>query len=92
MKDNKNTRWALLVFVAAVVAALTTLTLFCLRARAKKKALSPFKDSIDYDFDDCCCDGCEDCCCDDSNGDSVDAPVQIPVAKPEDDDNGSTQD
>ena len=49
--------------LAAVVAALTTVAVLVLRARAKKRALAAYNDSFDCDLDDCCC---SEGCCEDS--------------------------
>lgn len=80
MRDHKETKWTLVVILAAVVAALTTVAVLLTRSRMKKKALSAYNDTIDYDFDDCDCCGEDDCCC----AFEKDEPVQIPLAKPED--------
>lgn len=86
MRD-RNTKWALVVILAAVVAAMTTITMFFLRARAKKRAITAYDDSLDYDYDDCCCGDVEDEDIDEDTVDKEDAdsdhPVQIPLAKPE---------
>ena len=82
MNQDKNTKWTGVVILAAIVAALTTVAVLVLRARAKKKAMFAYNDTIDYDFDDCCC---EDCGEDDGSCDVCDNdPVQIPHTKPED--------
>jgi hypothetical protein len=62
MNDHKSSKWMCVAVLAAVVAALTTVAVLVLRARAKKKALDAYNDSFNCDLDDCCCD--EDCCCD----------------------------
>lgn len=50
MEKNKN-RWVVIAIVAAVVAALTTVLVLVLRARAKKKAWYD-QEAFDYDLDD----------------------------------------
>ena len=62
MKDRKNGKLCFIVIFAAAVAALTTLAVLLMRARAKKRALGQYNDPINCDFDDdcgCCC-GCDD--------------------------------
>lgn len=91
MRDSKSSKLMWVVILAAVVAALTTLSVFCLRARVKKKRKCSFSDSIDYDFDDCCCEDCTD-----ENGENEDdfadeQPVQIPRVKPDDEPNTSEE-
>ena len=61
MKDNKTSKLTFIVVLAAVVAALTTVAVLVLRAKAKKQALCRYNDRFDYDLDDCGCD--DDCCC-----------------------------
>ena len=56
--DKKN-RWVIITIVAAVVAALTTVVVFVLRARAKKRAWFN-QEAFDYDVDDCDCIEAED--------------------------------
>lgn len=80
---NRNTKWTLVVILAAFVAALTTIAVFFLRARARKKAITAYDDSIDYDFDDCCGE-MEDEENDECETGEKESPVQIPLAKPED--------
>ena len=41
MCENKNNKWMCVAIVAAVVAALTTVAVFLLRARAKRKPCVP---------------------------------------------------
>ena len=53
MEKNKN-RWLVVAIVAAVVAALTTVIVLVLRARAKKKANCE-QDAFDCDLGDCAC-------------------------------------
>jgi len=55
MKEDRGNKLALVVIFAAVVAALTTVAVLCLRLRAKKRAFTSYGDTIDYDLDDCCC-------------------------------------
>ena len=74
MKE-RNSKLAFIVTLAAVVAALTTVAVLVARKMMKKRALCAYNDTIEYDFDDCDCG--DDCCC-------CDEPVQIPLAKPED--------
>ena len=66
MCENKNNKWMCVAIVAAVVAALTTVAVFLLRARAKRKALRAYNDSFDCDLGDCCCDDCG-CAAEDSD-------------------------
>ena len=49
---NKKSRWIFVAVVAAIVAVATTLVVFALRARAKKKAWYEDEPVIDYDLDD----------------------------------------
>ena len=72
MKESKSPKLTFIVVLAAVVAAVTTLTLLVLRARSKKRALHAYNDALDYDLDDCCCD---DCCCDCEDDASMEADV-----------------
>ena len=67
MCENKNNKWMCVAIVAAVVAALTTVAVFLLRARAKRKALSAYNDCFDCDLGDCCC---VDCGCADEDSDA----------------------
>ena len=77
---NKGSKLAFIVTLAAVVAALTTVAVLFARMIMKKKALCAYNDTIHYDFDDFE-DGDEDCgCC----ASEQEKPVQIPLAKPED--------
>lgn len=48
---EKKNRWIVIAIVAAVVAALTTVLVLVLRARAKKKAWYD-QEAFDYDLDD----------------------------------------
>lgn len=75
MKNSRTKNYTIVAVVAAVVAALTTLAVICLRMRTKKMSRKSFGDTIDYDLDDCCCS--------DFEGDevSVEEPVQIPIAE-----------
>ncbi|MDD2363092.1 MAG: hypothetical protein PHH84_09135 [Oscillospiraceae bacterium] len=81
MKEDRSNKLTLVVILAAVVAALTTVAVLCLRLRAKRKAFASYGDTIDYDLDDCCC------------GDYVDeiddfeneSTVQIPKADSQED-------
>ena len=75
MKEDRGSKLALVVFLAAVVAALTTVAVLCLRMRAKKRAFASYGDTIDYDLDDCCCGEY-----DDETEDFGEDPVQIPLA------------
>ena len=54
MNRNDKSKWILIACVAAVVAAVTTIVLLVLRAKAKKKAWYE-QASFDYDIDDCEC-------------------------------------
>jgi len=58
--ERNNKRWITIAIIAAAIAAVTTLVVLALRARAKKKAW--FEDAaFDYDADDCeCFDICDD--------------------------------
>lgn len=58
--DKKN-RWVIVAIVAAVVAALTTVLVFVLRARAKRRAWYE-QEAFDYDADDCECFDFDDEC------------------------------
>lgn len=49
MEKNKS-RWVLIAVIAAVVAAITTIVVFILRARAKRKAWCE-QEAFDYDMD-----------------------------------------
>lgn len=91
MRDSKCSKWTWVVILAAVVAALTTLSVFCLRARVKRKKKSSFSDSIDYDFDDCCCEDCTDENCGNEENFTDEQPVQIPRAKPDSDETESSE-
>ena len=62
MKERKSSKLTLVIVLAAVVAALTTLAVLVLRAKARRKALRAYHDDFDGEMDDCYCD---DCCCDD---------------------------
>ncbi len=79
MMREKGNKLAFIVTLAAVVAALTTVAVLFARMMMKKKALCAYNDTIDYNFDDCDCDD-DECCC----ASEHDEPVQIPLAKPED--------
>ena len=59
MDKNTKSRWIIVAVVAAVVAAITTVLILVLRARAKKKAWYE-QEAFDYDFDDCECFDLED--------------------------------
>lgn len=62
MKDNKSGKLTLIVVIAAVVAALTTVAVLFLRARAKRQAMLGRNAAFDYDLDDCdCYDDCDYC-------------------------------
>ena len=89
MKNNRENKLYFVVILAAVVAALTTLAMIFIRMRSKKKALAAYGDSIDYDLDDCCCDGCEDSCEyeEDIENYGNEASVKIPTEVPEEADN-----
>jgi hypothetical protein len=67
MRQNKSGKLALIVIVASVVAALTTVAVFFLRARAKRRAMCAGT-AFDYDLDDCDCydDECSCDCCGDA--------------------------
>lgn len=54
MEKNHKNRWVVIAIVAAIVAALTTVVVLVLRARAKKKAWYE-KQALDCDVDDCNC-------------------------------------
>lgn len=84
MKENREGKFVWVVVLAAVVAALTTITVIFLRMRAKKKALASYGDTIDYDLDDCCC-GEYDHDMNDIADIESDEPVQIPLAESEED-------
>lgn len=58
MKKSNNTIF-LIVVISALVAALTTVAVFLLRARAKRREACAL-DAFDYDFDDHEC-FCEEC-------------------------------
>ena len=51
---EKKNRWILVAVIAAIVAALTTVLVMVLRARANKKHWSE-QEAFDYDEDDCEC-------------------------------------
>ena len=63
MKEQKSSKLTLVIVLAAVVAALTTLAVLVLRAKARSKALSAYNDDFDCEMDDVYCGDC--CCCDD---------------------------
>lgn len=53
-KSNKSVKWIVVAAVAAGIAALTTVVILVLRAKAKKKAW--YEDAaFEYDMDDCEC-------------------------------------
>lgn len=81
MKVDRTKGLTLIVFVAAVVAALTTLTVLCLRMRSKRISRKAYGDTIDYDLDDCCCGDFDR---DDEDADSEE-PVQASVAESDQD-------
>jgi hypothetical protein len=83
MKNREN-KLTLVIILAAVVAALTTLAVIFLRMRAKKRALASYGDTIDYDLDDCCC-GEFDHDVDELHDIEGEEPVEIPLAEPEED-------
>ncbi len=49
---NKTAKWLLVAAVAAVIAAVTTVAIIALRARAKKKAWYEEEADFDYDLED----------------------------------------
>ena len=51
MEKNNKSRWVLIAVIAAIVAAITTIVVFILRARAKRKAWCE-QEAFDYDMDD----------------------------------------
>ena len=51
MEKNNKSRWLLIAVIAAIVAAITTIVVFILRARAKRKAWCE-QEAFDYDMDD----------------------------------------
>lgn len=53
-KSNSKNRWVVIAIVAAIVAALTTVVVLVLRARAKKKAWAE-QEALNCDLDDCEC-------------------------------------
>lgn len=78
MNRNKTSKLAFVVALAAVVAALTTVTVLILRAKAKRRSLRAYNDAFDYDLDDC---DCGDCGC--STCECVDAEDDATVGQPE---------
>lgn len=54
MEKNGKSRWVLIAVIAAIVAAITTIVVFILRARAKRKAWCE-QEAFDYDLDNCDC-------------------------------------
>lgn len=53
-KSNKSVKWIVVAAVAAGIAAITTIVILMLRAKAKKKAW--YEDAaFEYDMDDCEC-------------------------------------
>lgn len=76
MKLKRDNKLICVAVIAAIVAALTTISILMLRKRAKKKALDYYGDSIDYDLDDCCSEY-------DENTEDIEAeePVQVPMAE-----------
>lgn len=53
-KNNKSVKWIVVAAVAAGIAAITTVAILLLRAKAKKKAW--YEDAaFEYDMDDCEC-------------------------------------
>ena len=54
MEKNHKNRWVVIAIIAAIVAALTTVIVLVLRARAKKKAWYE-QQAMDCDADDCNC-------------------------------------
>lgn len=54
MEKNHKNRWVVIAIIAAIVAALTTVIVLVLRARAKKKAWYE-QQALDCDVDDCNC-------------------------------------
>ncbi len=85
MKNNRTKNYTIVAIIAAVVAALTTLAVICLRMRTKKMSRKAFGDTIDYDLDDCCCSDFE-------ADDGAEEPVQIPIAETESDDFSTSMD
>lgn len=53
-KNSKTVKWIVVASVAAAIAAITTIVVLALRARAKKKAWYE-QATFDYDTDDCEC-------------------------------------
>lgn len=51
MEKNHKNRWVVIAIIAAIVAALTTVIVLVLRARARKKAWYE-QQSLDYDMDE----------------------------------------
>lgn len=54
MEKNHKNRWVVIAIIAAIVAALTTVVVLVLRARARKKAWYE-KQALDCDLDDSNC-------------------------------------
>jgi hypothetical protein len=67
MRNNKSGKWACVIIIASVVAALTTVSILLLRAKAKKRSMCSYNDPLGFDLDDCCC---EDGCCDNYCGEA----------------------
>ena len=78
MKLKRDNKLICVAVIAAIVAALTTISILMLRKRAKKKALDYYGDTIDYDLDDCCSEY-------DENTEEIESeePIQIPLADAE---------
>lgn len=53
-KSNKSVKWIVVAAVAAGIAAITTIVVLTLRAKAKKKAWYE-DEAFEYDMDDCDC-------------------------------------
>ena len=51
MEKNHKNRWVVIAIIAAIVAALTTVIVLVLRARARKKAWYE-QQALDYDMDE----------------------------------------
>ncbi|MBE6806467.1 MAG: hypothetical protein E7527_00415 [Ruminococcaceae bacterium] len=51
MEKSTKSRWVTIAIIAAVVAAITTIVVLVLRARAKRKAWCE-QEAFDYDVDD----------------------------------------
>lgn len=64
MKRNQTSKLTFVVILAAAVAALTTVAVLLLRARARRKTICSYNDPIDCDLGDCDCGCYDDCCCD----------------------------